>query len=314
MQRISVLRQAHQRRRVLPHQNPPQHLHHATLLRLLVKRSRNSVLHSLDHYLVPRRTDMESNLTQMSNLLKFHHPVEVSMRNLARGPLLTITGHMQHPPFAYPPTIETQWPPTAGFLPSSSVAEISPSSSGYWRPSPSTANSTYGSESNISGGHTPATINSASNMSYSGHHDSPSWGQSNLQPPTRSMSYGNIEGIPQQYSSQGLSIQQHDYPRRTSPYPFPATIDTNPSTIRATTLGGSTAAPLSAPILPNQQYTYPQTWSPYGGHPTHEMPMQSRSMSGQWYAEPGQLDQVQEEGGPPMTYNHHGMQQFYSGP
>ncbi|KAF2712003.1 hypothetical protein K504DRAFT_192242 [Pleomassaria siparia CBS 279.74] len=224
--------------------------------------------------------------------------------------------HVQHPSYPFPHPIDTQWPPTSGFLPSSSVTETSPSSSTYWRPSPPTANSAYGSESNMSGGRTPATMSATSNLSYGNHHDGPpSWGPSNLQPPTRSMSYGNIEGIPQHYSSPGLGIQSHDYPRRTSPYPYPTTLDTNPSTLRATTLGSNASAPLSAPILPNQQYTYPPTWSPYGAmqHPSQEMHMQGRSMSGQWYPEAGQLDQVQEEVGPPMSYSHQ-MSQFYSGP
>ncbi|ORX97869.1 hypothetical protein BCR34DRAFT_496558 [Clohesyomyces aquaticus] len=221
---------------------------------------------------------------------------------------------MPHPPYSYPHPVETQWS-TPGFLPSSSVAESSPSSSGYWRP-PSTANSTYGSETNLSGGQTPATMSTTSNMSYGGQHDSHNWAPSNLQPPTRSMSYGNIEGVAQQYSSAGLGIQNHDYPRRTSPYPYPTSIDTNPSTMHTTTMGGATSAPLSAPILPNHQYGYPQPWTPYGGihNSPHEMALPGRSMSGQWYGEPGQLDQVQEEAGPPMAYSHPGVQQFYSGP
>ncbi|KAF2258251.1 hypothetical protein CC78DRAFT_537937 [Lojkania enalia] len=215
------------------------------------------------------------------------------------------------PPYAYPHAIETQWP-TTGFLPSSSVGESSPSSSGYWRPSPSAATSNYGSESNFSGGQTPTTMSTASNMSYGGHHDTHGWGHPNMQPPARSMSYGNIEGLPQNYSNQGLGIQQ-DFPRRPSPYGYPPTIDTHPSTIQCTTLGDATSAPLSAPILPNQQYPYSQNWNPYGGvqNPPHEMPVPSRSMSVQWYAEPT-LDQVQEEGIPPMAYNHHPMQQYYS--
>ncbi|KAF2873075.1 hypothetical protein BDV95DRAFT_490388 [Massariosphaeria phaeospora] len=221
---------------------------------------------------------------------------------------------MQHPPYAYSHAVEAQWPPAAGFLPSSSVAGNSPTSANYWRP-PSTANSAYGSETNVSGSHTPATMSTTSNLSYGAHQENPSWGQPNIQPPTRSMSYGNIEGLPPQYPGQGLGIQPHDYPRRTSPYPYPTTIDTSPSTLHSTTLGSSSSAPLSAPILPNQQYTYPPTWGPYGGiqTPTNDMPMSGRSMSGQWYAEPGHLDQVQEEGAPPVSYSHHGLQQFYSG-
>ena len=127
------------------------------------------------------------------------------------------------------------------------------------------------------------------------------------------MSYGNIEGIPQQYPGQGLGIQ-HDYPRRTSPYPYPTTIDTNSSTVHATTLGGTTSAPLSAPIVPNHSY-YPPTWTSYDALPNHGPPMPSsgRSMSAQWYAEPGHLDRVQEEATPPLAYTQGSLSQFYSG-
>lgn len=224
---------------------------------------------------------------------------------------------MSHSAYTYPPPIETQWS-TPGFLPSSSLAETSPSSSGYWRPSPSTtaATSAYGSDSNVSGGHTPATIGSASNASYGPPTDSRSWGPANIAAPARSMSYGNIEGLPQQYSTPGLRVQQQEYPRRTPAYPYPSTIDTSGSVIHNTTLGGSAAGPLSAPPLPNHQYNYPQGWSPYGGAqpPAPEAPVPGRSMSVQWYNEPGHLGQVQEEGGHPGSYNPHVMQQYYSGP
>jgi hypothetical protein len=222
---------------------------------------------------------------------------------------------MPHPQYAYPPPIETQWT-TPGFLPSSSIADNSPSSSGYWRPSPSTATSAYGSETNISGAPTPATISSTSNVSYGAPPENHNWGSPNVATPTRSMSYGNIEGLPHQYSTPGLGIQQHDYPRRTSPYPYPGAIDTSGSVMHNTTLGGTTAAPLSAPVLPNHQYNYPQAWNSYGSvqPPAPEAAIPSRSMSMQWYHEPGQLDQVQEEGSHAAPYTHHGVPQFYSGP
>ncbi|KAF2116696.1 hypothetical protein BDV96DRAFT_32763 [Lophiotrema nucula] len=222
--------------------------------------------------------------------------------------------HMQHPPYAYPHAIETQWPP-AGILPSSTVAENSPSSSGYWRPSPSTATSNYGSESNFSGGHTPGTMSSASNPPYSGHHEGHGWPQPTFQPPTRSMSYGNIEGLPHHYSNSGLGIQSQEYQRRPSPYSYPPNLETNHATAHATTMGDASSAPLSAPIVPNQQFNYPPNWSPYGTvqHPNHEMPAPTRSMSAQWYSDHPPLDQVQEEGIPPMAYNVPGLPQYYSG-
>lgn len=246
-------------------------------------------------------------MENLTAILTMHLPrMAVSVVRIHDSQALTWTVPVQQPPYPYPHPIETQWPPTNGYLPSSTVAE-SPS----WRHSPSTVNSAYGSESNVSGGHTPAAMSTSSTMSY-GHQDG-HWGQQPpFQPPTRSMSYGNIDNLPQQYPGQGLGIQ-HEHYRRTSPFPYPTTIDTNPSTVHATTLGGSTSAPLSAPVVPNHSY-YPPTWSSYDAMPNHGPPMPSvaRSMSAQWYTEPGQLDRVQEEATPPMAYNH-ALPQFYSG-
>jgi hypothetical protein len=220
---------------------------------------------------------------------------------------------VQQPSYPYPHPIDTQWPPATSFLPSSTIGESPSSSTSYWRQSPSTANSAYGSESNVSGGHTPAAMSTSSTMSY-GHPDSHAWGaQPPFQPPTRSMSYGNIEGLSQPYPGHGLGIQHHDFSRRTSPYPYPTSIDTNPSTLHTTTVGGSTSAPLSAPIMPNQYY--PPAWNTYEGVQGQGPPMQvsGRSMSVQWFAEPGHLDRVQEESAPPVEYVQHGMPHFYSG-
>lgn len=228
--------------------------------------------------------------------------------------MLTVTVHVPQQAYPYPPPIETQWPPTTSFLPSSTISESPSSSTSHWRQSPSTANSVYGSESNVSGGHTPAAMSTSSTMSYS-HQDSRAWSQQPpFQAPTRSMSYGNIEGLPQQYPGQGLGILQHDYSRRNSPYPYAVSIDTNSSVMHASTLPGSTAGPLSAPIVTNNQF-YPPAWSSYEGMPNQGLPMQlpGRSMSAQWYTESAQLGRVQEEGAPPMTYNQHGIPQYYSG-
>jgi hypothetical protein len=234
--------------------------------------------------------------------------VQLSIQRYA----LTLVVSMQQASYPYPHPIDTQWPPT-GYLPSSTVAESPSSSTGYWRQSPSTANSVYGSESNVSGGHTPAAMSTSSTMSY-GHPDGHTWsGQPPFQPPTRSMSYGNIEGLPHHYQAQGLGIQHHDYPRRAPSYPYPTSIDTNPGNIHATTISGSTTAPLSAPIVPNHQF-YPPTWNQFEGvqHQGAAMQLPGRSMSAQWYGEPGHLDRVQEEGGP-VGFNPQGVPQYYSG-
>jgi hypothetical protein len=228
---------------------------------------------------------------------------------------LTESVPIQPSPYPYPHPINTQWPPATNFLPSSTVGESPSSSTSYWRQSPSTANSAYGSESNVSGAHTPAAMSASSTMSY-GHADSHAWArQPPFQPPTRSMSYGNIDGMQHQYAAQGLSMPNHDYPRKISPYPFPTTIDTNSTSIHATTMGGGTSAPLSAPVVPSHQF-YPPTWNTFEGAHSNgvSIPAASgRSMSVQWYAEPGHLDRVQEEVAPPAAYSNQGMQQFYSG-
>jgi hypothetical protein len=220
----------------------------------------------------------------------------------------------QQPSYSYPHPIETQWPPATSFLPSSTMVESPSSSTPYWRQSPPTANSVYGSESAVSGAHTPTAMSTSSTMSYS-QQDTHAWiQQSPFQPPARSMSYGNIEGLPHQYPGQGLGIQQHDFARRSVPFPYPSTLDTASSTIHASTLGSVTSAPLSAPIVPNHQF-YPPTWNSYEGVQSQMSPMSmaGRSMSAQWYAESDHLDQVQEEGAPSMSFSQHGMQQYYSG-
>jgi hypothetical protein len=156
-------------------------------------------------------------------------------------------------------------------------------------------------------------MSTSSTMSYS-HGDHHTWNaQSQFQPPARSMSYGNIEGLSQPYPGQGLGIQHPDFARRNSPYPYPSSIDTTSAAIHATTMGGATSAPLSAPVVPNQYY--PPTWNTYEGVQSQGPPMQApgRSMSVQWYSEPGHLGRVQEEGAPPVGYNPQSMQQFYSG-
>ncbi|KAF2277664.1 uncharacterized protein EI97DRAFT_300921 [Westerdykella ornata] len=209
--------------------------------------------------------------------------------------------NMQHPPYTFPPPIDTHWP-TPSFLPSSGVAEAPSMSSGFWRPSEPAPNSTYETESSVSGAQTPATMHSTSNMAYgrSGDHH---WVQPNIPPPTRSMSYGNIEGLPTQYANPGLGIQASEYSRRTSPYPYP--IDTTAS-FHGAPLGSDTAsAPLSAPIIPNQAYEYPPAWSQYPGMPPATHDVQGRSMSAQWSRDAGPLDKVQGENAPPVLYSQH---------
>lgn len=222
---------------------------------------------------------------------------------------LTVTVPVQQPSFGYPPPIETQWPPTTGFLPSSAVSESPSSSVGYWRPSPSTATSGYGSD--VSGVHTPATMSTSSTMSFSNAQDNSNWAPPNFQPPTRSMSYGNIEGLPQHFQNHSLGTPTHEF-RRTGPYTYPTTLDTSSSIINPTTLGSNTSAPLSAPIVSGNPYNHPSAWNPYGGgpNPVLEGHLPGRSIGGQWYTEPSHLGQVQEEGAQPMTFSHHGVPQY----
>jgi hypothetical protein len=280
---------------------------------MLEKISANSVRHTMALQQAHRMRLMDIQEILISILIIPLLQVEVrpSLCHPVSG-LLRCAVPVQHATYPYPPPIETQWPPTSSYLPSSTIAESPNSNPAYWRQSPSAANSVYGSESGVSGAHTPATMSTSSTMSY-GHPESNPWGQhpSFQPPPTRSMSYGNIEGIPQQYSSQGLGIQQ-DFGRRTSPYPYPSSIDTSQPASHTTTMGGLTSGPLSAPVLQSHQF-YPPAWNSYEQNQMSPMQIPGRSMSAQWYTEPGHLDQVQEEGGPPLTYNQHGVPQYYSG-
>lgn len=216
-------------------------------------------------------------------------------------------GPLQHPTFTYAHQIDSQWAPPS-YFPQSSAAEDSPSGGYHWKASPSTAPSTYGSDSNMSGGQTPATMSTTSNMSYGPHHDGQGWA-----PPTRSMSYGNIEGLSQHFPNQHLATQ-HDYRGRSSPYSYPSQIET-PGPMHGTSHPES-AGPLSAPIVhstPNYGYP-PAAWNPYAMHGTsNEIPgQQGRSMTGHYFTEPTALGQVEEETVPPMQ-QYHGLPHFYSG-
>lgn len=222
---------------------------------------------------------------------------------------LTLEVHMQHSPYGYPPPIETQWQ-TPGYLPSSSVAETSPSPATYWRPTHSASNSVYGSEPSVSGGQTSGPMQPTATMSYGRVPDNHAWSHPTFAPPTRSMSYGNIEDVPNQYTNPALGVQQQDYSRRSSPYPY-TTIDTALS-LNTTSLGSNTGAPLSAPILPNQQYGYPG-WNPFSGAQQPGQEIQGRPASTEWHHGQARLDRVQEEHPPPILYSQHTAPPFYSG-
>lgn len=127
--------------------------------------------------------------------------------------LLRNTFTAKPPPNFYPPPIGTRLPSKDSVLPAFPAGE-SPTC----RNPPSTANSAYGSESNgADGQHTPAKKRTSSTESYN-HQDAQWCYQLSLEPPSRSMSYDNIEGLPQQCPGLGLEIQHAEY-QKTSPYP-----------------------------------------------------------------------------------------------
>jgi hypothetical protein len=164
----------------------------------------------------------------------------------------------------------------------------------------------------MSGGQTPATMSTTSTMSYGAPHEGQNW----VQPvqPTRSVSYGNIDGVPQQFHNQHL-VSPQDYRGRASPYNYPPSIDTSAGHAQGAT-HPDTSAPLSAPLLPHsaQSYGYAQNWSPYTLHSSgNDYPGHGRQVGGPWYTEPTHLGQVEEETGPPLQYSNH-PPAFYSGP
>lgn len=214
--------------------------------------------------------------------------------------------------FPYTHPIETQWPPTTTYLPSSTITESPPSNMSCWKQPPSSTNSLYGSESNFSGGHTPTAMSSSSTMSF-GQQDG-HWGQQPaFQSPARSMSYGNIEGLAQQYPGQGLGIQ-HDYPRRTSSFPYSFSTDTTQGTAQSSAMGIATTTSFSTPIVPSQTFC-PASWNSYDPIPSlgSSISMTGQSMNGPWFPESGHLDRVQEEGASPLTCNYSAPPPFFSG-
>ena len=221
---------------------------------------------------------------------------------------------LQQPPYGYPPPPgDPAWPASGFVPPAGSLADVSPSSTtGYWRPSPPTAPSPYGSDT-VSGRQTPARMSAASTLSYASHQDgTPHW-----VPPTRSMSYGIVEGMPphafpgapQPAPAPPHQPQSHQqggvFPAHTVTYPYPAAIDTaSVSAAHANRSPVGSTGVLSAPVSANAAVHYGYPWNgPYAmtGPPVAppEVPLPTRTLgSNQWFAEPTQLVKVDEESGP----------------
>jgi hypothetical protein len=115
---------------------------------------------------------------------------------------------IQPAPHPYFHSINPQRQESIDFLPSSIVGDSESSSISYWQDSPSTANSAYGSEPNVSGANTPAATSASSTMPY-GDAYSEYWpGQQPSQNPAQSM-FGDSTLHP--YTAQEFGMRHLDY-------------------------------------------------------------------------------------------------------
>jgi hypothetical protein len=122
--------------------------------------------------------------------------------------------------------------------------------------------------------------------------------------PSRSMSFGNVEGLSQSYSNHYPFRPDYKSSSTSGVYPHP--IITSHASSVATMSAPSSA--ISEPKSMHTGYGAPPTWNAgYMGNNIGDMPRKSSQSFPTWYGEPGHLAQVDEEAPPhhfeePMIY------------
>lgn len=132
-------------------------------------------------------------------------------------------------------------------------------------------------------------------------HDSAQWSV----PPSRSMSYGLLEGLPMNNNYDGRHYYPQSLPkevRRRASEMHPPSLLTSANS-STTSIGDAHPGPLSAPIANDptgtQWSTLPQSYNAFPGH------VMSKSYDHGWYPDPVPLAKVQEEElAPPFTTSH----------
>jgi hypothetical protein len=169
-------------------------------------------------------------------------------------------------------------------------------------------------ESPITPGYSPFTTGPAPLMHHQtrdGSSHGPPFGVSRHEPtwpiPTRSMSFGHLDDLSQQYSNNYHPQYQFDARRRASEM-HPPSLHTSANSSNAS-MSDAPGPPMSAPLTSSgmHQYSIPPAWT---SHPAQSPVIKIPDFGG-WYAsETGQLAKVQEEeigphfaGEPPMLYS-----------
>ncbi|KAF2839755.1 hypothetical protein M501DRAFT_932757 [Patellaria atrata CBS 101060] len=175
--------------------------------------------------------------------------------------------------------------------PRESPENMSPT--GYWSPNQPVTSHSFSNMSKQAVIQPASALNANQIFSFAHPGEAHGW-----MPPTRSMSYGQVEGLSHSYP------MHHPNPElvRSRPSPFPHTPALDTSSSSVTTLAslgqpsGALSAPAGASVI--SPYDYQSGWVPYGGQSqSSHIPTQSpMSFGSQWYPDPSQqLEKVDEE-------------------
>ncbi|TKA65869.1 hypothetical protein B0A49_10357 [Cryomyces minteri] len=191
------------------------------------------------------------------------------------------------------------WNPSALARPAlvSEEQQFEEPSSSYWRlhePPAPTEYTPYSRAPTVPSQH---TMSAGQHYAYDSSREDRGWAV-----PTRSMSYGNIEGLPNSYSPYHLSAQR-DHQRPSPALGCPPSIGTSSTSPNVPLGAGPTSGGTGSQALPH--FEFGPSWSPY----TLRSRVSAAPLSGyeaSWYGEPAALGQVDEEphtpfaSGPPI--------------
>lgn len=209
-----------------------------------------------------------------------------------------------YPTFHSPEWHASGFPPSQGQLSSSQPEGVSP----FWSPSHPVVSTVYQNSPTAAAGQVPPTPFESPGFPYNQSQNQASWGQS------RSLSYGHIEGIQQQYggyhplSSHSSQIQSPAFPpyahQLPSNHPPAAATEASPSAISTPT---TTQQLPSYPSYQQAAWTYPQ---PAPLPSTHE-PNSETYPHSNWYNERSPLPKPNEQKPIPAPQYAH-PQAYYS--
>ncbi len=122
-------------------------------------------------------------------------------------------------------------------------------------------------------------------------------------PTTRSMSYGNIEGLPNSQAVQQINAH-HDQRQHSHGYGYPPLLNTSMSPLGSQPDAEMASGSMSAPVTvqPMSHLGYQQTWAAYPPQSQAGcMPPQAPGFANPWFGAP-RLGQVDEELSPGVPF------------